>query len=182
MSSILGNHVVKRLTVLNIRRPVRIRGINPYVVVNERESAKLKPGWRKPLPVLMRINGKPSKACSTNMMPVGDGDFYLYLNGPMRKAATASVGDIVQVEIEFNSKYRNGPQHPMPRWFRQTLKEHPKASKNWLALVPSRKREVLRYFAQLKSQEARDRNLERAIHVLSGHTARFMARTWTNGC
>lgn len=160
---------------------MRIRGINPYVVVSAKRATKIKPGWRKPLPVLVRINGKPEKAISTNMMPVGNGDFYLYLNVPMRKAATASVGDHVQVEIEVNASYRNGPQHPMPGWFRQALNKNSKASENWTALPPSRKKEVLRYFAQLKSQESRDRNLKRAMQVLSGQTARFMARTWTNG-
>lgn len=169
------------MSSLTLRRSVRIRGINPYVMVSGQQAAKLKPGWRKPLPVLVRINGKPEKAISTNMMPVGNGDFYLYLNRPMRKAATASVGDLVQVEIEVNASYRNGPQHLMPRWFRQALNGNSKASTNWTALPPSRKKEVLRYFAQLKSQEARDRNLKRAMQVLSGQTARFMARTWTNG-
>lgn len=173
--------VSDRLTSIIIQGPIQIRGINPYVLISATQVAKLKPGWRKPLPVLVRINGKPDPPCSTNMMPAGDGTFYLYLNGPMRNAAHADVGDIVQAEIEFNARYRKGPQHPMPRWFRLALKHNPKASKNWIALTPSRKKEVLRYFAQLKSHEARNRNLERAMHVLSGHTARFMARTWING-
>jgi hypothetical protein len=40
---------------------------------------------------------------------------------------------------------------------------------------------VLRYFASLKSPQARARNLARAISMLSGVTGRFMARTWKNG-
>lgn len=114
-------------------------------------------------------------------MPAGDGSFYLYLNGAVRKEAGASVGDLVQIEIEFDATYRNGPMHSMPQWFRQALKENAKAGKNWTALAPSRKKEILRYFAQLKSPEARARNLARALQVLSGTTGRFMARTWTNG-
>lgn len=169
------------LSSLTIRGRVEIRGINPYVVVSEKQATELKPGWRKPLPVLVRINGKPVRPCSTNLMPAGDGTFYLYLNGPMRKAADVDVGDIVHADIEFNARYRNGPQHPMPRWFRQALRKNQNAANNWTTLPPSRKKEVLRYFAQLKSEEARDRNLERAMQVLSGHTARFMARTWING-
>jgi len=45
-------------------------------------------------------------------------------------------------------------------------------------LIPSRQKEILRYFAGLKSAEAQERNLQRAIHVLSGGKARFMARSW----
>lgn len=81
------------------------------------------------------------------MMPAGDGSFYLYLNGDVRKASGTAVGDRVRVEIEFDAAYKNGPQHPMPRWFRQALAENPLASKNWTALPPSRKKEILRYFA-----------------------------------
>lgn len=161
--------------------PLRIRGINPFVLISSSQAAELKRDWRKPLPVLVRINGKPLNAARTNMMPVGDGSFYLYLNGAMRKEAGVSVGDLVRVEIEFDQEYRNGPLHSMPSWFRQALRENPKAEQNWTALAPSRKKEILRYFAQLKSPEARSRNLVRALRVLSGHTDRFMARTWTNG-
>ncbi len=56
-------------------------------------------------------------------MPVGDGSFYLYLHGDVRKASDTVVGDRVPVEIDFDPSYRNGPQHPMPAWFRQALRE-----------------------------------------------------------
>ena len=105
----------------------------------------------------------------------------MYLKGLVREQAGVSVGDLVRVDIEYDASYRKGPQHPMPPWFRNALKKHPQAGKTWDTLIPSRKKEVLRYFARLKSPEARTRNLARALHVLSGQTARFMARTWTNG-
>ena len=143
--------------------------------------AKVKQGWRKSLPVLVRIDGKPNNAHRTSMMPAGDGGFYLYLNDLVRRAAGVVVGDRVTVQVEFDPSYRNGPQHPMPAFFRRALKENRKAWTNWNALIPSRKKEVLRYFAQLKSHEAVARNTERALHVLSGHPGRFMARAWKNG-
>jgi hypothetical protein len=160
---------------------VEIRGINPFIGISASRAKKLKRGWRKPLPVLVRINGKPQDAWRTNMMPAGDGSFYLYLNGIVRAASGVSVGDLVRVEIEFDANYRSGPQHPMPPSFRQALKENPQAWNNWLALTPGRKKEILRYFAGLKSPEARAQNVAKAVHVLSGQTARFMARAWKNG-
>jgi hypothetical protein len=160
---------------------IKIRGVNPYVLVSARRAQTLKPGWRKPLPVLVRLNEKPAKAWRINLMPVGDGSFYLYLHGQIRNASRSVVGDRVQVEIEFDVAYRNGPQHPMPRWFQEALAAHPPAQDNWKALVPSRKKEILRYLARLKSPEARARNLARALHVLSGQPGRFMARAWENG-
>lgn len=160
---------------------IKIRGVNPFILVSATRAKAIKPGWRKPLPVLVRINGKPVDACRTNMMPAGNGSFYLYLHGEIRRASGTAVGDRVRVEIDFDATYKNGPQHPMPRWFKQALAGNPQAMKNWMALVPSRKKEILRYFSRLGSPDARARNLVKALHVLSGETGRFMGRAWKNG-
>ena len=87
----------------------------------------------------------------------------------------------MRVETSFDASYRNGPQHPMSRWFKQALAVNPQAKRNWIALIPSRKKEILRYFSRINSSEARSRNLAKALHVLSGETGRFMARAWKNG-
>jgi uncharacterized protein YdeI (YjbR/CyaY-like superfamily) len=68
--------------------------------------------------------------------------------------------------------------HPMPSWFRAALAKNQKARKAWVALIPSRKKEILRYVSRLKSLEARFRNLARALQVLSGKGGRFMGRSW----
>ena len=160
---------------------IKIRGGNPFILVSASRANAIKPGWRKPLPVLVRVNAQPAKAWRINMMPVGNGSFYLYLHGDIRKASRTAVGDRVRVEIDFDASYRSGPQHRMPRWFKRALAANPQAMKSWTALIPSRKKEILRYFARLNSQDARARNLAKALHVLSGKMGRFMARTWKNG-
>ena len=142
---------------------------------------QIQPNWRKAMPVLIQVNGQPEPAWRINMMPTGDGDFYLYLHGDVRKASNTKVGDIVTVSIEFDEAYRNGPMHPVPDWFRLALNENAIATQNWLALPPSRQKEVLRYFASLKSAEAQARNIQKAMHVLSGKAGRFMAREWQDG-
>src|SRR6266851_2480294 len=169
------------MTVLRFSSIIKIRQPNPYIFVTPAQAKAIKPSWRKPLPVLVRINGRPAEPWRINMMPVGDGSFYLYLHGDVRRASGTKVGDRVQVEVRFDAEYRNGPQHPMPSWFKAALRKSPRAAKNWEALIPSRKKEILRYFARLKSLEARERNLERALYVLSGRKGRFMARVWNQG-
>jgi hypothetical protein len=67
------------MTTLGFTAVIKIRGVNPFILVSAARANAVKPGWRKPLPVLMRINGKPAEAWRVNMMPVGDGSFYLYL-------------------------------------------------------------------------------------------------------
>jgi len=183
------------IPTLRFRAVIKIHGINPYVLVSARRASKLRPNWRKPMPVLVKINGKPEKSRSTpslgsvaqgrlwriNMMPVGDGSFRLYLHSGVRKTSNTGVGDRVNVEVSFDAKYRGGPMHPMPKWFRTALAKNPTARQNWDALIPSRKKEILRYFAALKSAEARERNLARALQALSGEPVRFMARAWSRG-
>ena len=160
---------------------IEIRGVNPFVGVSTLQAEALKPGWRKPLPVLVRINGDSAISWRTNMMPDGKGNFYLYLHGNMRKASDTKVGDRVRVEIEFDAAYRSGPQAAMPKWFRQALNGNADARKNWRALIPSRKKEIVRYLSRLVSADARRRNQARALHVLSGQDGRFMGRSWKNG-
>ncbi len=161
------------------RARIKIRDGNPYVDVGAARARRLKPDWRRPLPVLVRVNGEPKKKpWRINMMPAGTGAFYLYLHGDVRRASHTKVGDLVNVEVAFDAAYRNGPMHPMPKWFRVPLSRNAKALEAWHALIPSRKKEILRYFSWLKSADARERNVARALQVLSGKGGRFMARSW----
>jgi Domain of unknown function (DUF1905)/Bacteriocin-protection, YdeI or OmpD-Associated len=169
------------MSKVRFRSVMEINNVNPYVPVSAHRAARLRKGWRKPLPVRVRVNGKPEKAWRINMMPMGDGSFYLYLHADVRKASNTKVGQVVSVELEYDDKYRSGPAHPMPVWFRNALGRNRKATQAWDALIPSRKKEILRYFSRLKSPEAEARNLRRAMEVLSGGKERFMGRFWTNG-
>lgn len=160
---------------------IEIIGINPYVFVSKERAEQLQPDWRKPMPVLVQVNGVPSPPWHINMMPVGDGSFYLYLAEVVRKASRTKVGDIVNIRVTFDPDYKSGPIHNMPPQMVDMLTKHPKVQAAWDALIPSRQKEVLRYFANLKSDTALERNLEKLLYVLSGNTGRFMAREWKDG-
>jgi hypothetical protein len=169
------------MATLHFTSTIEIYNGNPYVLVSPDQASKLQAGWHKPLPVLVQINGKPDKPWRINMMPIGDGSFYLYLHGDVRKASNTKVGDRVKVDVSFDQAYHPGPMHPMPEWFKEPLEKNPKAKKAWEALIPSRQKEILRYMSWLKSDETRRRNVEKALRVLSGSQERYMARTWKNG-
>jgi len=114
-------------------------------------------------------------------MPRGDGAFYLYLHGEMRNSARVGVGDTVTVELRVEDAYRGGPVHEIPARLQTALNANATAAQNWERLTPSRRKEILRYFAGLKSDRARDRNVDQALRVLSGESERFMARDWVDG-
>lgn len=77
--------------------------------------------------------------------------------------------------------YVGGPLHEMPGFIDKALQKDQVAQAKWSAVSPSRKKEVLRYFAGLKSQEAIQNNLERLLRVLNGASERFLAREWRDG-
>jgi hypothetical protein len=163
---------------LRFRSRIEINKINPYVLVRADQAARLKSNWRRPMPVRVQVNGKPDTPWRIILMPVGDGDFFLYLHGHVRKASGTSVGDVASIILAFDDDYKGGPAHPMPPWFGDELDRNPDAQKGWGNLTPSRQKEILRYFAGLKSPAAQERNVREALHVLAGGTARFMAREW----
>ncbi len=169
------------MAILRFTGKIKIIGVNPYLLVSATRAKQIKAGWRKPMPVLMRINGTPKTPWKINMMPTGKGSFYLYLHGEVRKASKTKVGDTIEAEVWFDSSYRNGPQHPIPAQLKKAFKEQPIVKKNWDVLTPSRQKEVLRYLSHLKSPEALERNIAKVITVLSGPEERFMGRTWKDG-
>lgn len=159
---------------------IEITGINPYVLVSSHDASTLRSGWRRPLPVLVRLNTTDTW-WRTNLMPRGDGSFYLYLHGEMRKTTGVDVGDGVVVELRVDGAYRGGPTHKIPPSFQAALNSHSVAAANWGRLTPSRQKEILRYFAGLKSDRALERNVDKALRVLGGENERFMAREWVDG-
>ena len=166
------------MSSVRFRSVIEIAGVNPFVLVTAKHAARLRRGWRRPLPVRVRVNGGPDEPWRVNLMPVGDGSFRLYLDGAVRKASDTKVGDAISVELEFDAEYRGGPAHPMPSWFRAALNRNRRARQGWSRLIPSRRKEILRYFSRLKSPKARARNVRRAIAVLSGGKKRYLARSW----
>lgn len=157
---------------------MRILGVNPYVLVSAARAEKLQPGWRKPMPVLVRINRMAKKAWRINMMPTWK-EVFIYIC-TVRKASNTTVGDRVEVEVEFDTKYRSGPSNKIPPFFKKALAKNSKARKGYNALIPSRQKEIIRYLSSLKSKDAQDCNLAKVLNVLSGSEDRFMGRSWSN--
>src|SRR4030081_3368540 len=98
---------VLRMNSLRFRSVIKMNDINPYVLVSAGRATRIQKDWRKPLPVRVQVNGKPDTPWRINLMPVGDGSFYLYLHGDVRKASGTKVGDVVTLEVQFDGEYRS---------------------------------------------------------------------------
>jgi hypothetical protein len=103
---------------------------------------------------------------------------YLYQDGNVRAVSGTQVGYSVEMFPAFDADYRGGPQHDVLPELATRLADDKEAQTRWEAVSPSLQKEVLRYLANLKSQEARSRNIERAMRALGGAKERFMAWDW----
>ena len=144
---------------------IKIVGINPYALpaspVLEYLFQKAGKG-KGAIPVQLKIGGKDF---IQNLVKYS-GKWRLYLNGPMRKAAGKDVGDIIDIQIDYDSKPRTTPIHSK---LKKAFKENSTAKKAFEKLSPSRQKEIMRYINFLKSEESIDKNVQRAIAHLTNN-------------
>lgn len=146
-------------------------GINPYVLVPEKilmaifkQAAKDK----GKIPIKGKVNGKAYKQTLLKYK----GDWRLYINMYMLKNSPKRIGEVIEVTIEHDTEDRSIKPHPS---FIGALSRNKAAKAAFEKLSPSRKHEIVRYIAALKTDEARERNIIRAIGFLSGK-GRFVGR------
>jgi hypothetical protein len=143
---------------------IRLLGVNPYVAVPARERKRIFTAAgreRGPIPVRGRVDATPFRQTFVKYQ----GEWRLYLNTPVRRAAGKAVGDRVQVEVEFDPAPR---REPMPAALKRALQGDAGARAAFAALTPARKKEICRYINGLKTEPSRERNIRTVLEHLSG--------------
>lgn len=150
---------------------IQIIGINPYVLIPadylEYIFAQAQKTKGK-IPVQITIDGHSFKQTLIKYA----GEWRLYLNTPMRKAASKEVGDEAVFEIAFDPNERKIEMHPK---LLIALSENEKAKEVFDSLAPYLQLEIIRYISHLKTEASIDRNVKRAIQFLLGKE-RFIGR------
>jgi len=157
--------------MLSFQAKILIIGVNPYVLLPERvlkEIFRQANKTKGAIPIRGTLDGH---SYIQNLVKYS-GQWRLYLNTPMRKAAGKDVGDRIQVKVEYDPEKRIVPIHPK---FLNALKRNKKARETFETLSPSRQKEIVRYIGFLKNEESVDRNVRKAIHFLLGQV-RFIGR------
>lgn len=121
-----------------------------------------------PIPVRGTINGRPY----TQTLMKYSGEWRLYVNMNMLKKSPKRIGEIIEVEIEFDSADRTIEPHPK---LIEALAQNEAANEVFKQLSASKQKEIIRYIANLKTQKSIDRNVARAINFLLGKE-RFVGR------
>lgn len=143
---------------------IQLLGINPWVALPARELNRLfrAAGRDKgPIPVQGFIDHAPFRQTLVKYQ----GAWRLYLNTPVRRATGKDVGDRVMVTLDLAPA---PPREPTPPELKRALAERPELKAAFAALTPSRRKEINRNLAKLKSEDARQRNLEHVLRYLAG--------------
>ncbi|MFL5730095.1 MAG: YdeI/OmpD-associated family protein [Cytophagaceae bacterium] len=150
---------------------IEIIGINPFVFVPEKilEAIFKQAGKDKgAIPIKGRINEMPYRQTLVKFR----GAWRLYINTGMLKKSPERIGETIELTIEFDPSDRSIKPHPE---FVKALNENKKAKTVFEGLRPSLKHEIVRYIANLKTEESINRNVVKAIEFLLGK-ARFVGR------
>lgn len=146
-------------------------GINPFVFVPQPVLERIFKQAQKdkgPIRVAGTIDGFPF----TQTLVKYQQHWRLYINGPMLKSAGKQTGDTITLTLEFD------PSEPvliMHLKLKTALAKNKKASAVFDSLIPSRKKEIIRYINNLKTEASVVTNVKRAIAFLNGKE-RFIGR------
>lgn len=150
---------------------IQIIGINPFVFVPEDILENIFKQANKdkgPIPVCGTLNNQPYKQTLVRY----SGEWRLYINTTMLKNSPLHVGKIIDLTIGFDPEDRTIKP---PQKFLKALKANKEAKAVFDKLIPSMKLEIVRYLANLKTEETLDKNITRAINFLLGKE-RFIGR------
>ncbi len=110
------------------------------------------------------VRGKLGDTAFIQTLVKYQGAWRLYVNGPMLRDSGLEVGDTASVDLEFDPERR---EVPVPPALEAALRKNAKAKAAFDKLPPSRRKEIFRYIASLRSATAIERNVARVLEQLS---------------
>ncbi len=150
---------------------IKIIGVNPYVQVPDKilQNIFRKSGKNKgAIPIKGTVNGIPYKQRLIRY----SGDWRLYINTSMLHHSPKRIGEIIKISAAYDPEPRVISPHP---GFVKALNRNKGAKVVFDRLPPSRRFEMVRYLANLKTEKALEMNIRRAINFLLGKE-RFVGR------
>ena len=158
-------------SVNKFKAEIEIIGVNPFVFLPDKVLTALfkQSGKDKgPIPIRGNINNAPYKQTLVKYR----GAWRLYINTTMLKNSPKRIGETIELTIEFDPSDRTIKP---PSKFTEALNENKIAKNAFQNLRPSLQLEIVRYIANLKTEESIDRNIIKAIRFLLGQ-GRFVGR------
>jgi len=134
------------------------------------KGAKSKSGSPKHIPVVAIVNSGSSR---TTLVPAGAGRYRLQFNATLRKAARADVGDVARVSLKLDLASRD---LPIPLEFEVAMRRNRVVRREFNALPPGLRMQLLRMLLKVKSPEVLYRRIDRTVEILLQRALRRAAR------
>lgn len=147
-------------------------GINPFVFIPKKILNQLFIQANKSkgkIPVKIKIDGHEFSQTLVKF----SGEWRLYINTPMRKAAAKNVGDKASFEIEYDTAIRTIEMHAD---LKKMLNKDKELKEKFNELRPSLQTEIFKYLSFLKNAETIQKNIEKIAPYLQGK-GDFLRRT-----
>jgi uncharacterized protein YdeI (YjbR/CyaY-like superfamily) len=163
--------MTEEISMFNFSAEIEIIGVNPFVFVpdNILEQLFTQAGKdRGTIPIHGTVNGKAYRQTLVRY----SGAWRLYINTTMLKNSPKRIGEMLEMTVCFDPESR---EIQAPPTFIKALNENKEAKLVFDNLSASRKLEIVRYLARLKTAAILEKNIKRAINFLVGKE-RFVGR------
>jgi len=150
---------------------LEIIDINPFVAVPDSVLKKLFRDAGKDkgaIPIHGTLNGQPYRQTLVRFRQA----WRLYVNTTMLKNSPKKIGERLVLTVGFDTSDRS---IKIPATLKKALQGNKEALQVFDSLSPSRRNEIIRYIAHLKTAESIERNVLKAIDFLIGK-GRFAGR------
>lgn len=127
-----------------------------YILVPAEQAQQLKPGNKKSF----RVKGKLDKHAikQTALLPMGEGDFILPLNGEMRKATGKTKGMKLDVQLEEDKK-----EIELDADMMACLADEPEALIFFRSLAPSHQKYFSKWVQSAKTEATRTKRITQTV-------------------
>ncbi len=131
-----------------------------YILIPAAIANEIKPDTRTSFRVRGRLDAFPIEQAA--LLPMGEGDFILPVNGGMRKGIKKKEGAILEVSLEMDDRV-----HKISEDLLVCLEDEPKALEKFNALAPGHQRYFSNWIEEAKTIETKTKRLSQAVWGLA---------------
>jgi Domain of unknown function (DUF1905)/Bacteriocin-protection, YdeI or OmpD-Associated len=131
-----------------------------YIEIPESKAQQLKPGNKKTFRVKGKLDSYSIKQVA--LLPMGNGDFIMAVNGAMRKQIGKRMGATVQVKIELDDRAITPPEELMT-----CLADEPEALAFFNRLTKGHQNYFTKWIESAKTDTTKAKRITQAINGLS---------------
>ena len=130
-----------------------------YIVIPAELAQQLKPGNKKSFRVKGKLDNHPVKQVA--LIPMGEGDFIIPINGAMRKAIGKRKGAELQVQLTLDESAFQFSKEMM-----ECLEDEPKALENFKKLSGSEQRYFSKWIDGAKTPDTKARRIVQTLEAM----------------